>query len=80
MGFFKACGKYIARSVSNHKFHQDQKAARKAAFSETGKAINRAKRKGYRINASALYQKKCSAYLGMVSEKKELREKFISDL
>ena len=80
MSLFKAGRNYFLRKGSNALFNRDIKTAKDNAYSKTGKKMKNANKHGYYIDGSATYKKYLSANLKKAKEKKELREKFISDL
>lgn len=79
MSLIKAIRNTLLRTGSNHLYNRDKKAAHKSAYSQTGKAIKNAKRKGRRINGSATYKKNHSAAMARANQRKSLRDQFISD-
>ena len=79
MSLLKACRNYILRRGSNAIYHRADNKAKAAAYAETGKKIAQAKRKGYRINGSAEYFRAYNSKVQKVKERRDLREKFISD-
>lgn len=79
MSLLKACRNFILRSGSNAIYHKADKTAKAAAYAETGKKIARAKRKGYRINGSAEYNKAYNSKIQKAKEHRDLRDKFISE-
>lgn len=80
MGLIKASRNFVLGKGSYALYNHAVKSAKANAFSDTGKEIEKAKKRGYRINGSAVYKKNLAKRLDKAKENKELRDKFISDL
>lgn len=80
MGLFKAVRNYALRSGNDRLYNKEKESLHDIAFAETGKDIAKAKKKGYRINARKNYKRHFNDALTKAQQKKERRDKFISDL
>ena len=80
MGFFKACGKFIARVASNGLHHHAEKKAREQAYRQTGVQIQNARKQGAYIDGSRAYQKNFEKAMRKPNESKTLRDKFIDEV
>lgn len=80
MSLLKAFSKYMLRSLNDCKHNKDINRAKQKAFANTKSAINKAKDKGYYINAKSFY--KSNLYLQTLKAKNKYinRDKFINDL
>lgn len=59
-------------------YRRDAKDARLSAYAKTGKAIQKAKKSGKRVNGSQLYRKHYSNAIRCAAEKRERRKNFIN--
>ena len=80
MGLFSAIWIGVARSINDKNAASQRKKARLKAFDETGKVLEKAKKKKTFVNGSKVYRAKLRIELRRIRIQQNRIDKFIDDL